>query len=122
MSIFDRKFKLDTGFKEKTISLLESSINNKLTSKEVARIYDIIHTNAMSLATDEERIKEGVKILTELKENWLTPEEKQTFVSGVWFSEFGFDKTNTKNISFINPNELEYTKKAVLGSIFKNIE
>ncbi len=135
MSIFDKFFKLNVKNtkgskdskefkeplfqKEAAISVIMHSVNNKFTFQETERIYDIISSKAMSLSTDDARIREGMKIITELKEDWLTKEEKENFVAGVWLCECATDSMNNKGISYINSEELKYTRHAVLGSSFK---
>lgn len=135
MSIFDNFFRLNVKNtkevrnskefkeplfqKEAAISVIMHSVNNKFTFKETERIYDIISSKAMSLDTNDARIREGMKIITELKEDWLTKEEKENFVTGVWLCECATDSMNNKGISYINLEELKYTRLAVLGSSFK---
>lgn len=125
MSVFDTFFKLNTTAKtemqQKTnaMNVIIDSVHNKLTIAEAERIYDIIAANAMTLSTDTARINEGMKILTEMKANWLTTEEKENFVAGVWLCECARDSKNNSGITYINPEELQYTRQAVLGMAFK---
>lgn len=127
MSVFDTFFKLNTTAKNemqqktKAMNVIINSTHNKLSIAEAERIYDIIASNAMSLPTDEARINEGMRILTEMKANWLTTEEKENFVAGVWLCECAKDSRNNSGITYINPEELQYTRQAVLGTAFKQI-
>lgn len=125
MSVFDTFFKLNTTAKaemqqkNKAMSVIINSTHNKLSIAEAERIYDAIASNAMSLPTDAAKINEGMRILTEMKANWLTTEEKENFVAGVWLCECGKDSQNNSGITYINPEELQYTRQAVLGTAFK---
>ena len=127
MSVFDTFFKLNTTAKNemqqktKAMNVLINSTHNKLSIAEAERIYDIIASNAMSLPTDADRINEGMRILTEMKANWLTTEEKEYFIAGVWLCECAKDSKNNSGMTYINPEELQYTKQAVLGTAFKQI-
>lgn len=124
MSVFDRMFKLKNlsssdQQKKNAINVLMNATHNKMTTAETERIYDIILTEAMSLDDNLARIKQGLSLMTYLKEDWLTKEEKENFVAGVWLCECCFDSNSNKGITYINPEELKYTKQAVLGNIFK---
>lgn len=126
MSVFDRFFKLNSATsaelqKENAIYIITKAVNNKVTAKEAARIYDVISAKAMSLDTDEARIREGMNIITSMKADWFTKEEKENFVAGVWLCECGRDVVNRSGMSYINPEELQYTRKAVLGTAFKKV-
>ena len=127
MSVFDTFFKLNTTAKNemqqktKAMNVLINSTHNKLSIAEAERIYDIIASNAMSLPTDADRINEGMRILTEMKANWLTTEEKENFIAGVWLCECAKDSKNNSGMTYINPEELQYTKQAVLGTAFEQI-
>ena len=82
MSVFDRFFKLNSATsaelqKENAIYIITKAVNNKVTAKEAARIYDVISSKAMSLDTDEARIREGMNIITSMKADWFTKEEKE---------------------------------------------
>ena len=128
MSIFDTFFKLNSTAKNEmqlktnAINVIINSTHNKLSIAETERIYDILATNAMSLSTDSARIAEGMKILTEMKADWLTTEEKENFVAGVWLCECAKDSKNNSGITYINPTELQYTKQAILGTAFKHTD
>ena len=127
MSVFDTFFKLNTTAKNemqqktKAMNVLINSTHNKLSIAEAERIYDIIASNAMSLPTDADRINEGMRILTEMKANWLTTEEKENFIAGDWLCECAKDSKNNSGMTYINSEELQYTKQAVLGTAFKQI-
>lgn len=125
MSVFDTFFKLNTTTKtemqQKTnaINVIINATHNKLSIAETERLYDTIALNAMTLSSNNEKIKEGMRILTEMKANWLTTEEKENFVAGVWLCECAKDSKNNSGITYINPEELQYTRKAILGTAFK---
>ena len=127
MSVFDKIFKLNTGInpmtelkqKNKAMNIIQTATHNKLSLVEAERVYDAIATRAMTLPNDNARIKEAMAILTEMKANWLTNEEKENFISGVWLCECGKDSQNNSGITYINAEELQYTRKAVLGTAFK---
>ena len=125
MSVFDTFFKLNTNSKlemqqrTNAMNIIQEATHNKLSIAEAERVYDAIATNAMSLSGTNAKIKAAMDILTEMKSNWLTTEEKENFVAGVWLCECGRDSKNNSGITYINPVELQYTRKAVLGTAFK---
>ena len=125
MSVFDTLFKLNTNSKlemqqrTNAMNIIQEATHNKLSIAEAERVYDAIATNAMSLSGTNAKIKAAMDILTEMKSNWLTTEEKENFVAGVWLCECGRDSKNNSGITYINPVELQYTRKAVLGTAFK---
>ena len=125
MSVFDTLFKLNTNSKlemqqrTNAMNIIQEATHNKLSIAEAERVYDAIATNAMSLSGTNAKIKAAMDILTEMKSNWLTAEEKENFVAGVWLCECGRDSKNNSGITYINPVELQYTRKAVLGTAFK---
>ena len=125
MSVFDTFFKLNTNTKlemqqrTNALNIIQEATHNKLSIAEAERVYDAIATNAMSLSGTNARIKAAMNILTEMKSNWLTTEEKENFVAGVWLCECGKDSKNNSGITYINPVELQYTRKAILGTAFK---
>lgn len=126
MSIFDRMFKLNTTnsmneLKQNALGILMQATHNKITLKETERLYDLLSSNAMSLASDNLKVYAGMRILTQQKADWLTNEEKESFVAGVWLCECGKDSKNNKGITYINPEELKYTKYAILGTAFKAV-
>ena len=126
MSVFDRFFKLSTSAsiqlqKENAINVITKAVNNKVTSQEASRMYDVISAKAMTLDNDQARVTEAMNILTSMKADWFTKEEKENFVAGVWLCECGRDSKNKRGITYINPEELQYTKRAILGTKFKNI-
>lgn len=126
MSVFDKFFKLNTPAKieikqkANAINILINSIHNKISIVEAERLYDLIATEAMTLSSDNERISKGMTIITDAKAEWLTNEEKESFVAGVWLCECARDSKNNKGITYINPEELKYTRQAVLGTSFKH--
>lgn len=130
MSVFDNFFKLNTNNTAKNemqqklnaINIIMNSVHNKLSIVETEKIYTRLTNEAMSLPTDAARVSKGMQILTELKADWLTTDEKQNFVAGVWLCECGKDSKNNSGITYINPEELKYTKQAVLGSAFSKFK
>ena len=125
MSIFNTFFKLNTNSKlemqqrTRAMGVIQEATHNKLSLAEAERIYDTIATDAMSLSGNNAKIKAAMDILTKMKSNWLTSEEKENFVAGVWLCECGRDSKNNSGLTYINPVELQYTRKAVLGTAFK---
>ena len=127
MSIFDKVFKLNTNSsaiaemkqKNKAMNIIQTATHNKLSLTEAERVYDAVATKAMVLPNDNARIREAMAILTEMKANWLTNEEKENFIAGVWLCECGKDSQNNSGLTYINAEELQYTRKAVLGAAFK---
>ena len=101
------------------MNVIQVATHNKLSLSEAERVYDAVATKAMILPNDNARIKEAMSILTEMKANWLTNEEKENFIAGVWLCECGKDSQNNSGLTYINAEELQYTRKAVLGAAFK---
>lgn len=132
MSVFDNFFKLNTKTftygdsklemqqRNRAMGVIQKATHNKLSLTEAERVYDAIATKAMVLPTNEAKIKEAMSILTEMKSNWLTTEEKENFVAGVWLCECGRDSKNNSGLTYINAEELQYTRKAILGVAFKD--
>ena len=129
MSVFDKLFKLNTNInpltemkqKNNAMNIIQTATHNKLSLTEAEKIYETIATTAMTLPTDSAKIKEAMAILTKMKADWLTNEEKENFVAGVWLCECGKDSQNNSGLTYINPEELQYTRKAVLGTAFKEV-
>ena len=129
MSVFDKFFKLNTNEsinpmadikqKNKAMNIIQTATHNKLSITEAERVYEAIATKAMTLPTDNAKIKEAMAILTEMKANWLTAEEKENFIAGVWLCECAKDSHSNSGITYINSEELQYTRKAILGTAFK---
>lgn len=131
MSVFDNFFKLNTkNFvsgnpklemqqRNRAMGVIQAATHNKLSIIEAERVYDAIATKAMLLPTNEAKIKEAMSILTKMKSNWLTTEEKENFIAGVWLCECGRDSKNNSGLTYINAEELQYTRKAILGVAFK---
>ena len=125
MSVFDTFFKLNTNSKlemqqrTRAMGVIQEAIHNKLSIAEAERVYDAVVTKAMSLPGNNAKIKAAMDLLTEMKADWLTNEEKENFVAGVWLCECGKDSKNNSGITYINPVELQYTRKAILGTAFK---
>ena len=132
MSVFDNLFKLnmknfaygnsrmEMQQRNRAMSVIQAATHNKLSITEAERIYDVIATKAMLLPTNEAKIKEAMSILSEMKSNWLTTDEKENFVAGVWLCECGKDSQNNSGLTYIKAEELDYTRKAVLGMAFKD--
>ena len=127
MSVFDKIFKLNTSMnpiteikqKNRAMAIIQTATHNKLSLTEAEKVYEELATKAMILPTNNARIKEAMSILTKMKADWLTNEEKENFVAGVWLCECGKDSQNNSGITYINCEELQYTRKAVLGTAFK---
>lgn len=125
MSVFDTFFKLNTNSKlemqqrTRAMGVIQEATHNKLSIAEAERVYDAVVTKAMSLPGNNAKIKAAMDLLTEMKADWLTNDEKENFVAGVWLCECGKDSKNNSGITYINPVELQYTRKAILGTAFK---
>lgn len=124
MSVFDRFFKLSNKYtneyqKMNALNVLMTATHNKLTLNETEKIYNILSSKMTSISDQNTCIKESMEAITKLKADWLTREEKENFVAGVWLCECGTDSKNNKGISYINAEELKYTKQAILGTSFK---
>ena len=119
MSVFEKFFKLnDSKINEQKMNLLMEVTNNKMSLKEVEKIYKAIEEQVMKKMPKNVQVIEAMDMLKELKGNWLTEEEKENFVAGAWMFET-LDTTNPKNCSYINSEQLKYVKQAVLGTQFQ---
>lgn len=119
MSVFEKFFKLnDSKINEQKMNLLMEVTNNKMSLKEVEKIYKAIDEQVMKKMPKNVQVIEAMDILKELKGNWLTEEEKENFVAGAWMFET-LDTTNPKNCSYLNSEQLKYVKQAVLGTQFQ---
>ena len=119
MSVFEKFFKLnDSKINEQKMNLLMEVTNNKMSLKEVEKIYKAIDEQVMKKMPKNVQVIEAMDMLKELKGNWLTEEEKENFVAGAWMFET-LDTTSPKNCSYINPEQLKYVKQAVLGTQFQ---
>ncbi len=123
MSIITDMCKKKNNYKEEqrkaTLDLLMTKTNNKLSMPELKRIYDIVSSRIISENGSSACIKESVGIISTLKEDWLTKEEKENIVAGAYLCECATNGENATDIKYINPEELKYTKEAVLGTFFK---
>lgn len=119
MSVFEKFFKLnDSKINEQKMNLLMEVTNNKMSLKEVEKVYKAINEQVMKKMPKNVQVIEAMDMLKELKGNWLTEEEKENFVAGAWMFET-LDTTNPKNCSYINSEQLKYVKQAVLGTQFQ---
>ena len=119
MSVFENIFKLSNDkINNEKMNLLMQVTNNKMTLKEVERVYNLLDEQVMKKLPKNVQIIEAMDMLKEIKGNWLTDEEKENFVAGVWMFDT-LDTTKKKNLAYINPEQLNYVRKAVLGAEFK---
>ena len=119
MSVFEKFFKLnDSKINEQKMNLLMEVTNNKMSLKEVEKVYKAIDEQVMKKMPKNVQVIEAMDMLKELKGSWLTEEEKENFVAGAWMFET-LDTTNPKNCSYINSEQLKYVKQAVLGTQFQ---
>lgn len=119
MSVFKKFFKLnDSKINEQKMNLLMEVTNNKMSLKEVEKVYKAIDEQVMKKMPKNVQVIEAMDMLKELKGNWLTEEEKENFVAGAWMFET-LDTTKPKNCSYINSEQLKYVKQAVLGTQFQ---
>ena len=119
MSVFEKFFKLnDSKINEQKMNLLMEVTNNKMSLKEVEKVYKAIDEQVMKKMPKNVQVIEAMDMLKELKGNWLTEEEKENFVAGAWMFET-LDTTNPKKCSYINSEQLKYVKQAVLGTQFQ---
>ena len=118
MSIFENVFKLKkTDENEEKMNLLMEVTNGKMTLKETKRVYDILNSEVMQKMPKNMQIIECMDLLEEIKGNWLTKEEKENFVAGLWMFDT-MDEASKKK--YMNSEQLKYVKQAVLGKEFKN--
>ena len=116
MSIFDDIFKLKkTDENEEKINLLMKVTNNKMSLKETKRIYELLNEEVIKKSPKNMRIIDSMDLLDEVKGKWLSKEEKENFVAGVWM----FNTLDSKDKRYINEEQLKYVKQAVLGTEFK---
>lgn len=121
MSVFENFFKLSKesiNENEKKMQLLNQVTNGKMSLKEVERVYNIIDTEVMKKLPRNVQIIEAMDLLKEIKGEWLTNEEKENFVAGVWMFDT-LDTTQKQNSNYLNTEQLKYVKQAVLGTQFK---
>ena len=117
MSIFDEVFKLKkTDEYEEKMNLLMEVTNGKMTLKETKRVYDILNSEVIQKMPKNMHVIESMDLLDEIKGNWLTKEEKENFVAGIWMFNTMDDKSKKK---YMNKEQLKYVKQAVLGREFK---
>ena len=64
------------------------------------------------------QIIEAMQLLDNTKGEWLTKDEKESFVAGVWMFDT-LDTTQKKNLNYLNLEQLKYVKQAVLGDQFR---
>ena len=121
MSVFENFFKLSKesiNENEKKIQLLNQVTNGKMSLKEVERVYKIIDNEVMKKLPRNVQIIEAMDLLKEIKGEWLTNEEKENFIAGVWMFDT-LDTTQKQNSNYLNTEQLKYVKQAVLGTQFK---
>lgn len=119
MSIFEDVFKLKkTDENEEKMNLLMEVTNSKMTLKETKRLYDLLTSEVMPKMPSNMKIVESMHTLTDIKGDWLTKEEKENFVAGVWMIN-NMDLEKNFNKKYLNPEQLKYVKQAVLGREFK---
>lgn len=119
MSVFEKFFKLsDSKIEEQKMNLLREVTNDKMSLKEVEKIYKAIDQQVIKKMPKNVQVIEAMDMLKELKGDWLTEEEKENFVAGAWMFDT-LDTSNPKNCSYINSEQLKYVKQAVLGTQFQ---
>lgn len=119
MGIFDKMFKLKNDeINAEKMKLLMEVTNNKMSLKEVERVYKVIDENVIKKSPQNMQIIEAMDMIKELKGNWLTDEEKENFVAGVWMFNTIDENKNKKDL-YINAEQLKYVKQAVLGTQFQ---
>ena len=121
MSVFEKFFKLSNTRIEdehqKKMNLLMQVTNSKMTEKEVERVYKTLDEEIIKKMPRNVQIIEAMEMIQKMKGDWLTEEEKENFVAGVWM--FDTLKSEEKNKNYINSEQLKYVKQAVLGNQFK---
>lgn len=119
MSVFENIFKLSNDkINNEKMNLLMEVTNNKMSLKEVERVYNILDEKVMKKMPRNVQVIEAMDLLREIKGEWLTDEEKENFVAGVWMFDT-LDISKKKNLAYINAEQLKYVKQAVLGMEFK---
>ena len=119
MSLFDSVFKLKTvDDTTEKINLLMQVTHHKLSTAEVQKLYQTLDTEVIKKMPRNVQIIEAMDLLTKMKGEWLTKDEKESFVAGVWMFDT-LDTTQAKNQAYLNEEQLKYVKQAVLGEQFK---
>ena len=76
MSVFEKFFKLnDSKINEQKMNLLMEVTNNKMSLKEVEKIYKAIEEQVMKKMPKNVQVIEAMDMRKELKGTWLTEEE-----------------------------------------------
>ena len=86
--------------------------------KETKKVYETINTQIMQKSPKNMQIIDCMDLLDEIKGNWLTKEEKESFEAGLWMFNT-LDTSIKSNKKYINEEQLKYVKQAVLGNEFK---
>ena len=119
MSIFKDVFKLKkTDENEEKMNLLMQVTNGKMSLKETKKVYETLNTQIMQKSPKNMQIIDCMDLLDEIKGNWLTKDEKESFVAGLWMFNT-LDTSIKSNKKYINEEQLKYVKQAVLGNEFK---
>lgn len=119
MSIFEDIFKLKKSDEnEEKMNLLMQVTNSKMSLKETKKVYETLNTEIMQKSPKNMQIIDCMDLLDDIKGNWLTKEEKESFVAGVWMFNT-LDTSKRVNKKYINQEQLKYVKQAVLGNEFK---
>ena len=72
--------------------------NGKMSLKEVERVYKLLDEQVIKKMPRNVQIIEAMELIKEIKGEWLTNEEKENFVAGVWMFDT-LDLSNKKNFS-----------------------
>ena len=103
MSVFEKFFKLSNTRIEdehqKKMNLLMQVTNSKMTEKEVERVYKTLDEEIIKKMPRNVQIIEAMEMIQKMKGDWLTEEEKENFVAGVWM--FDTLKSEEKNKNYI---------------------
>ena len=119
MSIFEDFFKIKKiDENEEIINLLMKVTNSKMSLKETKRLYNMLDEEVFKKSPKNMQIIDAMDLLFEEKGNWLSKEEKENFVAGIWMFNT-LDISKKINQKYINEEQLKYVKLAVLGNEFK---
>ena len=119
MSVFDTIFKLKTtDLNTEKFNLLMEVTHHKMTTAEVEKIYHFMDSKIIKAMPRNVQIIEAMQLLDNTKGEWLTKDEKESFVAGVWMFDT-LDTTQKKNVNYLNLEQLKYVKQTVLGDQFK---
>ena len=123
MSIYNKLFKVNSiSESELESNLLMKVTNNKISSSEISKIYESMQHEIIEKAPKESQISEAMKMLNSVKGSYLSTEEKENFIAGVWMFNSMKEEGVSNRSRYINTEQLKYVKQAVLGTQFNAVK